>query len=155
MRAMTIEIGQVAPDFTLKDQNRQDVSLADFRGSRNVVLLFHPFAFSGICQNELCAIQEDLSSFENDGAQVLAISVDSHFAHKVWAERDGFTFPLLADFWPHGEVARAYGVFDEEKGCAVRATFVVDKEGVVRWSVVNAIPDARDHAEYLKALASL
>lgn len=152
---MTVEIGQVAPDFTLRDQNKQPVSLSDFRGRKNVVLIFYPYAFTNVCHGELCAIQEDLSSFENDEVQVLAVSVDTPYAHRVWAEREGWTFPQLADFWPHGAVAQAYGVFDETKGCAVRGTFVIDKEGVLRWSVVNAIPDARDQVEYLKALAAL
>lgn len=152
---MTVEIGQVAPDFTLPDQNKQPVTLSDFRGRKNVVLIFYPYAFTNVCQGELCAVQEDLSSFENDDVQVLTVSVDTPFSHRVWAEQQGYTFPLLADFWPHGAVAQAYGVFDENKGAAVRGTFVIDKEGVLRWSVVNAIPDARDQTEYLKVLASL
>jgi alkyl hydroperoxide reductase subunit AhpC len=98
---------------------------------------------------------DDLATFQNDDVQVLAVSVDSTYTHKVWADREGYDFPLLADFWPHGGVARSYGVLNEDKGLAVRATFVIDKEGVVRWSVVNAIPDARDHDEYAKVLASL
>ena len=152
---MTVEIGQVAPDFTLPDQNKQPVTLSDFRGRKNVVLIFYPYAFTRVCQGELCAVQEDLSSFENDDVQVLTVSVDTPYSHRVWAEQQGYTFPLLADFWPHGAVAQAYGVFDETKGAAVRGTFVIDKEGVLRWSVVNAIPDGRDQTEYLKALASL
>jgi mycoredoxin-dependent peroxiredoxin len=152
---VTVEVGSVAPDFTLRDQNNQEVTLSSFRGSKNVVLLFYPLTFTGVCQGELCSVRDDLGSFQNDDVQVLAVSVDSAFAHKVWADREGYEFPLLADFWPHGEVARSYGILNEEKGIAVRATYVIDKEGVVRWSVVNAIPDARDQSEYLKALASL
>lgn len=152
---MTVEVGSVAPDFTLRDQNNQEVTLSSFRGSKNVVLLFYPLTFTGVCQGELCAVRDDLSSFQNDDVQVLAVSVDSAFAHKVWADREGYDFPLLADFWPHGAVAKSYGILNEEKGIALRATYVLDKEGVVRWQVVNAIPDARDQADYLKALASL
>ena len=152
---MAVEVGQPAPDFTLKDQNNQEVTLSGFRGRKNVVLIFHPFAFSRVCQGELCAIRDELPSFENADVQVLAVSVDSVFAHKVWAEQEGYTFPLLADFWPHGGVAQAYGCFDETRGAATRGTFVIDKEGVVRWTVRNAIPDARDQAEYLKVLAEL
>lgn len=96
-----------------------------------------------------------LSTFQNDDVQVLAVSVDSPFAHKTWAEQQGYTFPLLADFWPHGKVAQDYGVFNDTMGVATRGTFVIDKEGTVRWTVVNAIPDARDHAEYAKVLAEL
>jgi peroxiredoxin len=152
---VTVDVGAPALDFSLKDQNNEVVSLSDFRGRRNVVLLFYPLTFTGICQGELCAVRDDLSSFQNDDVQVLAVSVDSPFAHKVWADQQGYNFPLLADFWPHGKVAKAYGVFNEEKGAALRGTFVIDKAGVVRWKVVNAIPDARDQAEYLKALAAL
>ncbi|MBX6390217.1 MAG: peroxiredoxin [Frankia sp.] len=152
---MTVDVGAVAPDFSLKDQNNEVVSLSDFHGKRNVVLIFYPLTFTNVCKGELCAVRDDLASFQNDDVQVLAVSVDSPFAHKVWADEQGYDFPLLADFWPHGAVAKAYGVFDEEKGIAVRGTFIIDKEGVVRWKVVNAIPDARDQAEYLKVLATL
>ncbi|WP_131747079.1 peroxiredoxin [Frankia sp. Cppng1_Ct_nod] len=152
---MAVDVGAVAPDFTLHDQNNEEVTLAEFRGRRNVVLLFYPLTFTGICQGELCAVRDDLSSFQNEDVQVLAVSVDSPYAHKVWADREGYDFPLLADFWPHGEVARSYGVFEEAKGFAVRATFIINKDGVVHWKVVNGPGEARDHAEYLKALAVL
>jgi peroxiredoxin len=150
-----VDVGQRAPDFALKDQNNQVVSLSDFRGEKNVVLLFYPYAFTRVCEGELCAIRDDLSSFQNDDVQVLTVSVDTPYAHKVWAEQEGFDFPLLADFWPHGAVAQAYGCFDEQRGCATRGTYVIDREGIVRWKVVNAIPDGRDQAEYLKVLAEL
>ncbi|THJ75362.1 peroxiredoxin [Candidatus Frankia alpina] len=152
---MTVEVGSVAPDFSLKDQNNETITLSEFRGKRNVVLLFYPLTFTGVCQGELCSVRDDLGSFQDDNVQVLAVSVDSPFAHKVWAEQQGYEFPLLADFWPHGAVAEAYGIFNAERGIAVRGTFVIDKEGVVRWKVVNNIPDARDQAEYLKALAAI
>ncbi|CAO5241193.1 peroxiredoxin [Frankia sp. AgKG'84/4] len=152
---MTVEVGSVAPDFSLKDQNNEVVTLSEFRGKRNVVLLFYPLTFTGVCQGELCSVRDDLGSFQNDNVQVLAVSVDSPFAHKVWADQQGYEFPLLADFWPHGAVAESFGVFNAERGISVRGTFVIDKEGVVRWKVVNNIPDARDQADYLKALAAL
>jgi mycoredoxin-dependent peroxiredoxin len=152
---VAVEVGNKAPDFTLKDQNNEQVSLSDFAGKRNVVVLFYPLTFTGVCQGELCAVRDDLASFQNDNVQVLAISVDSPYAHKVWATEQGYDFPLLADFWPHGKVAQDYGVFNEAAGIATRGTFIIDKSGVVRWSVVNAIPDARDQSEYLKALAAL
>jgi peroxiredoxin len=152
---VAVEVGDKAPDFTLKDQNNEQVSLSDFAGKRNVVLLFYPLTFTGVCQGELCAVRDDLASFQNDNVQVLAVSVDSPYAHKVWANEQGYDFPLLADFWPHGKVASDYGVFNEAAGIATRGTFVIDKSGVVRWKVVNAIPDARDQSEYLKALAEL
>ncbi|SNQ46198.1 putative Peroxiredoxin [Frankia canadensis] len=152
---MTVEVGSVAPDFSLKDQNNETITLSDFRGKRNVVLLFYPLTFTGVCQGELCSVRDDIGSFQNDNVQVLAVSVDSPFAHKVWADQQGYEFPLLADFWPHGAVATSYGVFNAERGISLRGTFVIDKEGVVRWKVVNNIPDARDQAEYVKALAAL
>lgn len=152
---MSIEVGDVAPDFTLKDQHNGEVSLSSFKGKQAVVLLFYPATFTGVCQGELCAVQEDLSTFQNDDVQVLAVSVDSPYSNKVWAEQQGFTFPILSDFWPHGAVAQAYGVFNDVVGRAIRGTFVIDRHGVVRWKVVNAIADARDHSDYAKALAGL
>ena len=150
-----VDVGDVAPDFVLKDQDKNEVRLADFRGSKNVVLVFYPKSFTGVCQGELCAIRDDIADFSNDDVQTLAVSVDTDAVHKAWANDQGYTFPLLADFWPHGEVARQYGVFHDASGLALRGTFVIDKEGIVRYKVVNAIPDARDHDEYKKVLASL
>jgi peroxiredoxin len=150
-----LPIGAVAPDFTLKDQHNGAVTLSEFRGDKNVVIVFYPATFTGTCKGELRAIQEDLATFQSDGVQVLAVSVDSAFANRVWADQEGFEFPILSDFWPHGAVAQAYGVFDETIGRAVRGTFVLDKEGTLRWKVINEIPDARDHAEYAKVLADL
>jgi mycoredoxin-dependent peroxiredoxin len=157
---MAIEVGHQAPDFELKNQHGELVRLSGYRGSatapgKSVVLLFFPFAFTGVCTGELCALRDELPQFVNDDVQLLAVSCDSPFTQRVFAEKEGLGYPLLSDFWPHGNAARAYGVFDEEKGCAVRGTFVIDKEGVVRWKVVNALPDARDTGEYLKALAAL
>jgi peroxiredoxin len=108
-----------------------------------------------VCTGELCAVRDDLASFQSETEQVLTISVDSVFSHKVFAEQQGYEFPLLSDFWPHGEVAQQYGVFNDERGIAVRGTFIVDKDGKVAWKVVNNIPDARDQGEYKQALASL
>ncbi|MFF0293921.1 peroxiredoxin [Kitasatospora sp. NPDC004615] len=152
---MAIEIGAQAPDFELKNQHGESVKLSDFRGEQNVVLVFYPFAFTGVCTGEVCEIQKELPRLQNDEVQVLAVSVDSPFSLRVFADQQGLEYPLLSDFWPHGEASRAYGVFNEEKGCAVRGTFVIDKEGVVRWSVVNGLPDARDTQEYLAALGAL
>lgn len=152
---MSADVGELAPEFTLRDQHGSDVSLASFRGERNVVLLFYPMAFTNVCQGELCAIRDELDTFQNGLVQVLAVSVDSPPAHKVWAEQQGYTFPLLSDFWPHGAVAQAYGVFNDVAGLATRGTFVIDREGRIRWKVINAIPDARDHREYAKVLAEL
>ena len=152
---MAIEVGAEAPEFELKDNHGRTVRLSDFRGEKNVVLLFYPFAFTGVCTGELCELRDNLPKFVNDDTQLLAVSNDSIHTLRVYGEQEGLEFPLLSDFWKHGDASRAYGVFDEEKGCAVRGTFIIDKEGVVRWKVVNNIPDARDQAEYLKALAAL
>jgi mycoredoxin-dependent peroxiredoxin len=152
---MAIEVGSKAPDFELKNQHGETVKLSGFRGEKNVVLLFYPFAFTGVCTGELRALRDELPTFVNDQVQLLAVSNDSPFSLRVFAEQEGMEYPLLSDFWPHGEVSGAYGVFDEEKGCAVRGTFVIDKEGVVRWTVVNGLPDARDLNDCIQALKSL
>ncbi|MEV0701389.1 peroxiredoxin [Saccharopolyspora sp. NPDC050389] len=152
---MTVEVGAQAPDFTLPDFNKEKVSLADFRGKKNVLLVFYPFAFSGICQGELCQVRDDLGDFQNDDVQVLGVSVDSPFALKAWAEKEGYTFPLLSDFWPHGEIAKAYGVFNEAAGMANRGTFLIDTEGKVRFAEVNQPGEARDQDVWKKALAEL
>ncbi|MFF8590361.1 peroxiredoxin [Streptomyces sp. NPDC015220] len=152
---MAIQVGDKAPDFELKDNHGRTVRLSDFRGEKNVVLLFYPFAFTGVCTGELCELRDNLPKFVNDDTQLLAVSNDSIHTLRVFAEQEGLEYPLLSDFWPHGAASRAYGVFDEDKGCAVRGTFIVDKEGVVRWTVVNGLPDARDLNEYVKALDTI
>ena len=152
---MPIEVGADAPDFMLRDQNNQEVRLSDFRGRRNVLLVFYPLAFTGTCQGELCAVRDNLSDFVNEDVQLLTLSVDSPYVHKVWAEREGYDFPLLADFWPHGAVAQAYGVFNEERGFANRGTFLVDRDGVVRFAEMNEPGRARDQDAWRKALALL
>ncbi|KUN05123.1 peroxiredoxin [Streptomyces yokosukanensis] len=152
---MAIQVGDKAPDFELKDNHGKAVRLSDFRGAKNVVLLFYPFAFTGVCTGELCELRDNLPKFVNDDTQLLAVSNDSIHTLRVFSEQEGLEYPLLSDFWPHGNVSRAYGVFDEDKGCAVRGTFIIDKEGVVRWTVVNGLPDARDLDEYVKALDTL
>ena len=152
---MTIEIGATAPDFALPDQHGRTVRLSDFRGKRNVVVVFYPFSFTGTCTGELCAIRDEIGDFSNDDVEVLAISCDSKHTQRVFAEQEGYEFPLLSDFWPHGEVAQAYGVFDEGPGRATRGTFLIDREGVVRWTVVNDPSEARSTDDYRKALAQL
>jgi mycoredoxin-dependent peroxiredoxin len=152
---MTVEVGAEAPDFTLKDQNNQEVRLSDFRGVKNVLLVFYPLAFTGTCQGELCSVRDNLNDFANDAVQVLTVSVDSSPAHKVWADREGYEFPLLADFWPHGEVAQTYGVFNSERGFANRGTFIIDRSGVVRFAEQYGPGQARDQDAWRKALATL
>jgi mycoredoxin-dependent peroxiredoxin len=128
---MTLSAGTAAPDFTLKDQDGNEVTLSSFSGRQNVVLVFYPFTFTGVCEGELCALRDDLGEFENADAQLLAISNDSRHSQRIWAEQQGYTFPVLSDFWPHGEVSKAYGVFNEALGAANRATFVIDKNGTI------------------------
>jgi peroxiredoxin len=152
---MTLDIGRPAPDFELRDQHGQRVRLSSFRGVKGVVVMFYPYAFSGVCTGELCSVRDNLSTFESDEVQLVAVSCDPMFSLRAFADQDGLTFPLLSDFWPHGEVARAYGVFDEERGCAGRSTFIVDKAGTLRWTVHNAMPDARDLEEQARVLASV
>lgn len=152
---MSVEVGQEAPDFTLRDQNREEVTLSSFRGEKAVLLVFYPFAFSGICTSELCQVRDELPSFENEAVQVIGISVDSTFALKSWAAQEGYLFPLLSDFWPHGEVAKAYGVFNEVAGMANRGTFLIDKQGVVRFAEANQPGEKRDQTAWHSAMATL
>jgi peroxiredoxin len=152
---MAVDIGQEAPDFELKDQHGTPVRLSSFRGSKNVVLVFYPLAFSGVCSGELATMRDDFPEVTRDDVELLTVSVDSSFVHRAWSDRESFGFGLLSDFWPHGGVAKLYGVFDEERGVSTRGTFIIDKAGVVRWKVVNPIPEARDVADYQKALAAL
>ena len=152
---MALSIGDTAPDFTLNDQTRSPVTLSDLRGKKHVLVIFYPLAFSGVCTGELCTLRDSIDSFRSDEVETLAISVDSSAATAAWAAKEGYEFPLLSDFWPHGAVAEQYGVFDAERGLAMRGTFLVDKEGVIRFAEVNAIPDARDQQRWRDALVEL
>ena len=152
---MAPEVGTEAPDFTVKDQNNQDVTLSSFRGQQAVLLVFYPFAYSSICTGELCAVQDDLEDFQNEDVQILAISVDHPYALKSWAANQGFDFPLLSDFWPHGAISRAYGVFNEDHGMAVRGTFLVDKAGTVRFAEINGPGEPRDQSAWVNAVTSV
>jgi peroxiredoxin (alkyl hydroperoxide reductase subunit C) len=148
-------VGSEAPDFTLPDQHGAPTTLSSLRGDRAALVVFYPFAFSSICTGELTGLRDDLDSFQNDEVQLLAVSCDPVHAVRAWSDDQGFGFPLLSDFWPHGAVASSYGVFDEERGRADRGTFLVDPRGVVRWSVVNHPGEARDLGAYRAAIAAL
>jgi len=150
-----LAVGTPAPDFLLRDQFGQDVSLSSYRGQKAVVIVFYPYAFSGVCTGEMAAIRDRLAEFMTFDTEVLAISCDPVYALRAFADQDGLNFPLLSDFWPHGEVTRAYGVFDEKKGCPERSSYVIDREGIVRWAVHNAKPEGRDLDEHLKQLHAL
>ncbi|GAA1768185.1 peroxiredoxin [Luedemannella helvata] len=151
---MPLEVGAEAPDFVLKDQNNQEVRLSDLRG-KNVLLVFYPLAFTGTCQGELCSVRDNVGDFANETTQVLTVSVDSPYAHKVWADQQGYDFPLLSDFWPHGGVAREYGVFNEDRGFANRGTFIIDRGGIIRFAEMNLPGEARDQDAWRKTLADL
>ncbi|MEX0429261.1 peroxiredoxin [Nocardioides sp. DS6] len=147
-----LQIGGAAPDFTLRDQFGQEVTLSDYRGSKAVAIFFFPYAFSGVCTGEMTGLRDRLEEFMTFDTEILAISCDARFSLRQFADTDGLNFPLLSDFWPHGEVARAYDVFDDRTGAARRSSYIIDREGVVRWSVHNANPDGRDLAEHLRQL---
>jgi peroxiredoxin len=153
---MTAQIGQPAPDFSLRATTGDTVSLDQFKGQKPVTLVFIPFAFTGVCEGELCAIRDDLGPFEQAGADVVAISCDTAPTQKLWAEQQGYTFPLLSDFWPHGEVAKSYGAFNDERGCANRVTVVIGKDGIVvdRFETEN-LGTPRTAERYQEALAKL
>ena len=152
---MGLDVGDDAPDFELRDQHGTPVRLSSFRGDKAVVVMFYPFAFSRVCTGELCEVRDTLPQWESDDVQLLAVSCDMMFALRAFAEHDKLTFPLLSDFWPHGAVASAYGVFNEQIGAANRSTFIVDKGGKVRWTVHNEMPQPRDLSEQIRVLGGL
>lgn len=145
-------IGDQAPDFTLRDQFGQDVTLSSFRGRKAVAVVFYPFAFSGVCTGELSGIRSRIADFLTFDTELLAISCDPVYALRAFADTEGLNFPLLSDFWPHGQVARDYEVFDEAKGAPRRSSYIVDVNGAIRWSVHNALAEGRDLDEHLQVL---
>jgi mycoredoxin-dependent peroxiredoxin len=152
---MAVEVGTKAPDFTLNDYNKQPVTLSSFRGDKNVLLVFYPFAFSGICTTELCQLRDELADYTDNNVQVLGVSVDTPFSLRAWADHEGYKFPLLSDFWPHGAVAQTYGVFNDKAGLANRGTFLIDTTGEVRFAEINGPGEARDQHAWKNAIATL
>jgi peroxiredoxin len=153
---MSVEIGQEAPEFELKDTAGEVVRLSDFLGDKPVMLVFYPFTFTGVCEGELCALRDDHAEFTDAGVQVLAVSCDSKNSQKVWAEQQGYQFPVLSDFWPHGAAAKAYGVFNDALGCANRTSFLVGKDGVVVDVFGSGdLGTPRQAARYTEALGKL
>jgi len=150
-----LPVGAAAPDFTLPDANKTPVTLSAFRGKQPVLLVFYPFAFSGVCTGEMCQLRDDLSSFTDAGVQVLAISCDTSQSLRAWRIQENYQFPLLSDFWPHGAVAQAYDVFFDKAGMALRGTFLVDVDGVIRFAEVNPPGQARDQSAWQRAVAAL
>jgi peroxiredoxin len=151
---MSLTVGDRAPEFSLPDQNKQVVSLADLRGTP-VLLVFYPFAFSGICTGELCQLRDELSTYTDAGVRVLAVSTDPVFSLKAFKAQEGFDFDLLSDFWPHGDVAKAYDVFNEKAGMAVRGTFLIDADGTITFAEVNQPGDARAQSGWKDAVGQL
>jgi len=152
---MPVTVGDRAPNFELLDQDANEVSRASLEG-RKTLVVFIPFPFSGICQAELCSIRDNLAQLNDLDANVVVISCDTRFVHKKWAEEQGFQFPLLSDFWPHGETARAYGSFNHDKGVANRMSYVLDDTGVV-WEIIDSgsLGVAREMDAYVEALSKL
>ncbi len=154
-RTATLKTGDMAPDFTLSDQNGSKVALSSFRGSKNVVLVFHPLTFTSVCAIQMPGYSKERQSFDGLETQVLGLSVDSVPSHKAWADHlGGVDYPLLADFWPHGEVAKKYGILRPE-GYSERATFVIDKKGVIRHIEVHEMGKVPDRAKLLEILKTL
>ena len=152
---MAAEVGEKAPDFELNNQHGELVKLSSYIGKKPVVLVFYPLSFSGTCTGELCELRDNISIFESAETELLAISVDSKYTQKIFADQEGYKFQVLADFWPHGGVAKDYEVFLDEHGFATRATFVIDKQGILVSKFVTAPGQPRSLDEYNKALATL
>lgn len=152
---MTLTVGDEAPDFELRDQHGQTVRLSSLRGDKAALIVFYPWAFSGVCGGELAVLQEQQGDLLGDDVALFTVSTDAIYSLRAYADQQGYTFPMLSDFWPHGAVATAYGVFHDGIGVALRGTFLVDRDGVLRWSVVTGIPDARDIEDYRRAITDL
>jgi peroxiredoxin len=152
---MSIAVGQAAPEFTLKDQSMAEVKLADFRGKKNVVIMFYPLDWSPVCSNEHACVVNDMKKFDTLDAQVLGLSVDSAWSHKAYAEKMGIKYPLLADFNPRGAVAEQFGVYLADKGITGRAIAIVDKGGKIAWFKNYDIPVVPDINEVAQALAGV
>jgi len=152
---MAADDGALAPDFVLRDQDNVEVALSSFRGKSPVLLVFYPFAFSRICTGELGQLRDGLVSYEAANVKVLAISTDPTYTLKAYAQMENYRFALLSDFWPHGAVARAYGVFEEKAGMALRGTFLVDIDGTVAFSEVNERGQPRDQSAWRRAAQAI
>ena len=149
---MAISVGSAAPDFTLKDQSQAEVKLSDFKGKKNVVIMFYPLDWSPVCTNEHVCLVNDMKRFEQLDAQVLGLSVDSAWSHKAFAEKMGITYPLLADFQPRGAVADKFGVYLADKGITGRAIIIIDRAGKIAWVKNYDIPTVPDMSEVAQAL---
>jgi peroxiredoxin len=151
---MMLEVGSRAPDFTLEDNKLKPVTLSSFIGDKSVLLVYYPRAFTPICKGELCQIRDEIEVYRNYNVQVLGVSVDSPFCLDQWAQKQKYPFPLLSDFWPHGEVATTYGTFNDAAGVARRGTFLIDTEGIVRFAEVQKADQARNQSAWKEAIAN-
>lgn len=152
---MPVSVGGEAPDFELPNSEGSTTKLSDFRGRRNVLLVFYPLAFSPICTSEFCMLRDENADLGARDTEVIGISVDSRHVLREWKKAEGYTNVFVSDFWPHGAVAHAYGTFNEERGTAYRGTFLIDKRGVIRWLEVPEVNEARDQGSWRKAIAEL
>ncbi|MDJ0792308.1 MAG: redoxin domain-containing protein [Acidimicrobiia bacterium] len=152
---MALDVGQPAPTFELTDQDKNQVSLDDLKGKRTLIV-FIPFPFTGICDGEACAIRDGLGGLEDLDANVVVITAHSVASNAKWAQEYGFTFPILSDYWPHGEVTKAYDNFNEDRGVAWRASYVLDADGVIRDVIAtDSLGVAREHELQMEALAAV
>ena len=149
-----LSVGDTAPDFVLRNQHGEEIAFADLRAAKNTLLVFVPFAFSGICTGELSEIRDSLGDFQGEDIQVLAISCDPMYSIRAWVDTEGYFFPVLSDFWPHGGVAASLGIL-HERGFAVRGTFLVDADRVIRWALVNGPGERRDFDAYRRVMATV
>ena len=152
---MAVHVGDQAPDFELPDSEGGTTRLSDFRGRKNVLLVFYPLAFSPVCTTEFCALRDVNTDIADDDTEVIGISVDSRHALREWKKAEGYRNVFVSDLWPHGAVAKAYGTFNEERGTAFRGTFLIDKHGILRWGAVPESNDARDQSAWRAAIAAL
>lgn len=152
---MVLEVGTIAPDFTLSDQHGEELTLSELVTESPVALVFFPLAFSGICTGELCELRDNIAIFEDAKVRVFGVSVDSVYTLKAWADQEGYNFSVLSDFWPHGGVSKEYGAFIEEAGIATRATFLIGKDREILASFATEPGQARDFAAYREAVAKL
>ncbi|HEX6248826.1 MAG TPA: peroxiredoxin [Nocardioidaceae bacterium] len=152
---MPLQTGARAPGFTLRDHHGRATSLEALRSERPVLLVFFPFAFSGVCSGEMRDLRDQGHRIDQAGASLVGVSCDPMFSLRTFADQDRLGFPLLSDFWPHGEVARAYDVFDTDNGCPTRSSYLVDRGGAVRWGVHNPMGEARSVDDYVREIEAL
>jgi peroxiredoxin (alkyl hydroperoxide reductase subunit C) len=152
---VTLVVGSAAPPITARDQHGSPFTLSSYAGVSAVLLVFFPWAFSGRCGGEAAALRDAARDFESAGVRVVGVTCDAMFSLRDWADRESLEFPLLSDHWPHGAIARSYGVFDDGAGVAIRGSFLIDAAGMVRWSDLRGIGGVRDISEYAEAIAAL